>query len=157
MGRVAAVVILRSLVATCRFVRTTDNVCAVLVTVFEVRLTIISVYARSPVGEADPECVIIHNYLCNLFTRQRSNVMILGDLNAHVGYQDLLPANRVHIRKYLLDPWSNANGDGLKDILQSNDYKLTSSFDSSPSVLGTWSRGNSRLQIDHIIMLIIKL
>ncbi|XP_055527920.1 uncharacterized protein LOC129720457 [Wyeomyia smithii] len=49
----------------------------------------------------------------------------------------------------------NANGDGLKDILQAYNYKLCSSFGPCHSVLRTWSRGTNQSQIDHVVMPII--
>lgn len=79
----------------------------------------------------------------------------MGDFNAHVGHQDLLPDDRTRVGKFLYHPWSNANGDGLKYILKAYNYRLCSSFGPSPSVLCTWNRGRNRSQIDHVLMPII--
>lgn len=151
MGGGTAIVVRRSQFIGYFFRRISSNICSVRLSVFGDELTIFSIYARSSSSRADPEIADLMNYIAQLPQRQRSNVVILGDMNAHVGYQDLLPVDTHHIGKFLYHPWSNANGESLKDLLHYLNYTLCSSHGPYESVMYTWSRGSSRSQVISMI------
>lgn len=150
-----AVVVRRDLLPECTFRRVSDDICTVRLPVFGKLLTIVSVYARSSGEQVDPAISTLQNFLSSLPTRQRANIIVLGDFNAHVGYQDLLPArDRQAVGKHLFHPWNNANGKGIKDILRSSTLRLSSSFGPCASVLCTWSRGDQKSQVVFLVVVV---
>ncbi|KAL1374878.1 hypothetical protein pipiens_017842 [Culex pipiens pipiens] len=94
MGGGTAVLVRRELAPQCSFRRVSDNICVLRVSVFGENLCVFSVYARSSSDQADPEFTNLSSYLYSMPVGQRSNVLIMGDLNAHVGKLDLLPYER---------------------------------------------------------------
>lgn len=157
MGGGTAILVHRGQFGTeCNFFRVSDNICGAKITVFGEQLIIFSIYARSISGQADPEIGTLINYLTSLSARQRNNTIILGDFNAHIGYEDLLPEENARVGSLLFHPSTNPNGEALKELLQFHRYRLCSSFGPDKNVLCTWQRGNRRAQIDHIVMPIIQ-
>lgn len=152
MGGGTSVVVRRSQLHGYFFRRVSANICYVRLRIFEDDLTIFSTYARSSSGCANPEISDLMNCIGRFTPRQKSNVIILGDMNAHVGFRDLLDADKRYVGRYLYHPWSNSNGESLKDLLHFLDYRLCSSFGPYESVLYTWSRGSSRSQVVYYFL-----
>lgn len=94
MGGGTALVVRRDMASNCRFLQISENSCAIFLLTFGEPLIIVSIYARSSSGCADPEFNNLNLFLRRLSARQRSNIIIMGDFNAHVGYRDLLPADK---------------------------------------------------------------
>lgn len=152
MGGGTSILNHRSLFEEADFFRISDNMCGVKLPIFGEMLTIISVYAHSLSGRANPEIGILINYLSLLSPQRRANVIILGDFNAHVGYQDLLLAELSRIGTFLYHSESNSNGEFLRELLHIHKYQLCSSFGPSRSVLCTWQRGTSCSQVMFCIL-----
>lgn len=133
------------------FFRVSDNICGVMINVFGEQFIILSVYARSLGNRADPELSVLTHYLASLSERQRANLAVLGDFNAHIGLHDLLPADRVRVGSFLYHQQSNPNGEVLKELLHFHNYRLTSSFGPDRSVVCTWKRGSRRSQVCKIM------
>ncbi|XP_062534181.1 uncharacterized protein LOC134203312 isoform X2 [Armigeres subalbatus] len=153
-----AIAVCNDLAEQCKFKQWSDNICWVKVPIYGKLVIVISVYAHTAGVDGllpDPEFKSLSTILSGLGARSRANLIIMGDFQAQIGFQDMPSRLQSFIGNHLYHPFSNANGEGLKLILQEFDLRLCSSFGPCESVTCTWQKGDQQAQTSHIIMPII--
>lgn len=156
VGGGTAILVRKSLLEENRFRKISDNSCSLLVNIFGQKVVFISCYVRSDINNGNSEFGRMSQYLISLPDQIRQNVIIAGDLNAHIGTQDKADVDKAIIGNNLLHQYCNANGLELKAFLHGARLKNYLSFSSSPSVKITWTNGRSTSQLDHVLMTVMK-
>lgn len=82
----------------------------------------------------------------------KSNTIVVGDFNAHIGKKDIYPGDAYLIAPNLFHERNNDNGTDLKNVLHLSGLRLKNSFERSKSISRTWKIGSSESQIDHVLM-----
>lgn len=134
------------------FRKISDNACSLLMNIFGRKVIFISCYIRNETAIGKQEFGSIARYLISLPEQLRNNVIMAGDMNAHIGIQDLTEVDKAMIGRNLHHQQCNANGFELKSFLQGARMKNYLTFSQSSSVKITWTNGKSMSQLDHILM-----
>lgn len=145
-----AVLVRNDLTQDCKFQRISDGMCSAGVFIFGKLLTVLSVNAHTTAIDSDrPDAVFKELAMAINFmgTRKRESFIAMGGFNAQIGSQDIPLRLQKSIGKQLYHPFSNANGEGLKLVLQDFDLRLCSSFGPGQSVQCTWKSGNQQAQV----------
>lgn len=82
----------------------------------------------------------------------KSNTIVVGDFNAHIGKKDISPGDAYLIGPNLFHERNNDNGTDLKNLLHLSGLRLKNTFEKSKSLRITWKIGSSESQIDHVLM-----
>ncbi|XP_058816344.1 uncharacterized protein LOC131679628 [Topomyia yanbarensis] len=117
MGGGTAILIRKAIFKGDCFKRISANACAYKCDVFLKPFLIISGYIRSTEVGTNGEFDALDHFIIKLPDNIRERVMILGDLNARLGRNDLVENDRQWIGKNLHHDMSNDNGIKLKNLL----------------------------------------
>lgn len=80
-----------------------------------------------------------------------SDIIMLGDFNAHLGMHDLTGRDKVFIGPMLYHDHCNDNGEELKHLLHLGHFSVKNTWSKSPSLLTTWTNKPVSSQIDHLL------
>lgn len=154
IGGGTAIMVHKTVYRSDRFRRISANNCSYLITIFDVPLLIISTYVRSTDRSSTPnsEFATLHRYLNSLPNHLQRQLFMLGDMNAHLGYSDLVDDDSPYIGRNLFHSHSNDNGLALKNLLHCLHLRDYVTLSPSDTVHISWSNRRASSQIDHILM-----
>ena len=154
IGGGTAIMVHKSVYHSDRFRRISANTCSYLCKIFDVPLLVISTYIRSTNSSSasHSEFAVLHRYLSTLPNNMQRQLVILGDMNAHLGYSDLAADDSQYIGRNLYHPHSNDNGLALRNLLHSFHLRDYVTLSPSDTVHITWTNRRASSQIDHILM-----
>lgn len=143
----SAIVIRKHLMQQGKFVRH-KNISTVHFRLHRNYFTVCSAHVRTEGtnGDPDPDIIELEKYLKSLRNVKRENMILLGHFNAIIGSQDSSEVKHL-IGEHLGHKFSDPNGKVLKEILQSNRFKLISSFGPSPTVQWTCTQSGQKMQV----------
>lgn len=148
-----AVVVRNDLVRDCEFERISDSICSARLNIFGKLLAIVSVHANITGVNGDlpdPAFQTLGKAIAAMPPRKQANFIAMGGFNAQIGFQDLNSRIRNLAGKHLYHPFSNANGEGLKLLMNEFDLRICNSFGPSDTVQCTWKFGDQQAQVNSL-------
>ncbi|XP_062542417.1 uncharacterized protein LOC134210380 [Armigeres subalbatus] len=101
IGGGTAILVKKSIMMENSFKKISDNACAIRVNIFGFNLIFISCYIRNDNNVGNQEFSLISRYLLSLPDQYKKNVIMAGDMNAHIGTHDYSESDKSIIGKNL--------------------------------------------------------
>lgn len=103
-------------------------------------------------GIPDQEIIELQNSIETMNAKKRTTLILLGHFNAQIGMEDS-GALQGLVGEHLAYRFSDRNGQVLKEILQSHQLKLISSFGPCPSARWTCTEAGQQEQVVLLLLL----